>query len=98
MPATSAFFSGFAMYLFDVKMVRRVHDWKRIAAASVLGFAIGAYGSYQVQQTIPRSIDKDIMNAFDRKYMYTVLNSTGFGSNYIGSLDYSDSPQNKKPY
>ena len=47
---------------------------------------------------LPRSFDNDIMNAFDARYMKTVLNATGFNSNYVSASDHTKEPILKKPY
>lgn len=54
MPYYSSFFAGFSMYLYEMKIVKRSHDLKRIAAAALVGFVIGGYGSYKVKSTIQR--------------------------------------------
>ena len=89
MPWTSAFFGGFGLYLLDKAILRRHYCYKRIAVGALVGFALWAHASYQVRTSIPRKLDTDIVNAFDRRYMNAVLNSTGFGSNYVSARDYS---------
>ena len=100
MPWVSSIFFGYGVFLLDRAIIKRSHDIKRIALGAFLGFALGAYGSYHVQTSLPsgRKFDHEIMNAFDRRYMTTVLNATGFGSNYVSPKDYSDSTAFKKPY
>jgi len=40
--------------------------------------------------TVPRlEAERDIVQAFDKRYTSTVLNTTGFGSNYVSIRDYS---------
>jgi hypothetical protein len=66
---------------------------------TALSFTLGAYGAYKVTySSVPRPFDRDIILAFDRRYMRTVLNTTGFGSNYLSTKDYSDNADLKKPY
>ena len=100
MPFYTAAIFGFAGYLYDSALMKRNYAWSRIGTLAFLGFVLGAQGSYQVQTTFPRErqVDKDIINAFDRRYMTTVLNATGFGSNYVSPKDFGDSTSLKKPY
>lgn len=99
MPWISAAISGFGMYLLDGAFLKRTVCLKRTGAAALVGFALGAYSSYNVSTSIERiRNDSEIVNAFDRKYMNTVLNTTGFGSNYVSVRDYSDTTAFKKPY
>lgn len=90
MPWISAFIGGFSLYLFDEAFIRRHYCYKRIAVGALVVFAFGAHASYQVPTSITRKLDTDIVNAFDRRYMNAVLNSTGFGTNYVSSRDYSN--------
>jgi hypothetical protein len=98
MPYTAALFGGFGAYLFDNVYLRKSHSWARVGTGALLGFAIGAYSSYQVASSVERKFDSEIINAFDKKYLDTVLNATGFGSNYLSVKDYSETQTLKKPY
>jgi len=73
MPYGCALFAGLGMYLVDNKMLRRYSDWKRVAVASVLGFAVGAIGTFDSRSVLKRDIDEDIMNAYDQKFLNTNL-------------------------
>jgi hypothetical protein len=99
-PWTTATFTGVAWYLFEGAYLRRATCYKRAAVAGALGFVIGAwYVNSGSSNTLPRlQSDAAIVDAFDRKYMNTVLNVTGFGSNYLSVRDYADTQQHKKPY
>ena len=99
-PWTTAAFTGVAWYLFEGVYLRRAACYKSAAVAGALGFVIGAwYVNSGSANVLPRlNKEKAIVEAFDRKYMSTVLNSTGFGSNYLSVRDYSDTNQFKKPY
>ena len=99
MPWTSAFFGGFGLYLIDTGVLRRGSCNRRIAAGAAVGFVLGAWGASQTSTTITRITNEaDILNAFEKRYMTTVLNATGYGSNYVSSKDYSDTTAFKKPY
>ncbi len=101
MPWTAAFIGGFGVYFLDGAILKRrvACDWRRLAVGALVGFAMGAYYSTQVGTTVSRvQNDSQIINAFDRKYMTQVLNSTGFGSNYVSAKDYSETHTFKKPY
>jgi hypothetical protein len=45
-----------------------------------------------------KKYDNDLVTAFDRKYLNTVLNTTGFGNNSVNARDYADNHHLKKPY
>ena len=99
LPKVTAFIGGFAVYVLDAAVLKRQFCRNRIIAGAVAGFALGAYSSLHVQTTIKRvEKDAEIISAFDIRYMNTVLNSTGFGSNYVSIKDYSDAQNMKKPY
>jgi hypothetical protein len=100
LPYYTAAIFGFASYLYDSALLRRNFAWTRIGALATFGFIVGAQASYQVQTTFPkdRKVDKEIIEAFDRRYMTTVLNATGFGSNYVSPKDFGNSTSLKKPY
>ena len=99
MPWISAFFGGFSFYFLDAVVLKKSTCYRRIALGGLLGFVLGGVGSYNVSTSVTRlEQDAEIINAFDRKYMTTVLNTTGFGSNYVSIRDYSASTQYKKPY
>ncbi len=88
------------MYLFDVKILKRHHDWKRVAVGLGLGYVLGAYATdIDHGRLVERAkLNREIILAHEKKYVNTVLNHTGFGSNYIGSKDFSEVAQAKKPY
>jgi hypothetical protein len=97
-PYYTAFFGGFSMYLFELKVAKRHHDVKRLAAASVVGLIVGAYGSYQTKATLDRKFDPEIIGAFDHRYAQTVVYASGYGSNYLNINDYSLHANYRKPY
>jgi hypothetical protein len=100
MPWLSAFFGGFGLYFLDAAVLRRSACNKRIAAGAAVGYLLGAWGSYQVSTIDPErwAPEADIISAYDRRYMTTVLNATGFGSNYVSSRDFAETTTFKKPY
>ena len=102
MPWVTAFFGGFSVYVLE-RGIMRCHRATNayVAAAALAGFWLGnssSQGHTLLSNGLERAHDRDIVNAFDRKYMNTVLNATGFGNNHINIADYSDSPAYKKPY
>jgi hypothetical protein len=99
-PWTTATFTGVAWYLFEGAYLRRATCYKRAAVAGVLGFVIGAYyvNSGSSNSLSRLEGEQQILEAFDRRYMNTVLNVTGFGSNYLSVRDYADTQAHKKPY
>ena len=98
-PGATGIFGGVAMLLFDSAILRRSVCKYRVGTAAILGYFVGCYGVMNfTTTTLHRKYDLDIMNAYDRRYMNTVLNTSGFGSNYLSSADYSENAQLKKPY
>ena len=100
MPYLGAFFGGFATYALQTVVLKRMRaHWIGVGTGALVGFALGGYSAYQVKTTLTRVYsDSEIISAFDRRYMNTVLNTTGFGSNYISVKDYSETQSFKKPY
>ena len=86
------------MYLVDRHVLKRHYSYVRIGGVAALCYVLGAYSAYQLDSSLERSFDADIINAFDRKYAYTVLNTTGFGSNYLSTRDHTEEVVLKKPY
>jgi hypothetical protein len=70
----------------------------RVLGAAALGFVIGVNATSYVQTTIHKDFDRDIIAAFDKRFATTVLNSTGFGDNYVNRADNSEEMLFKKPY
>lgn len=54
LPYCTALLTGFGLYFFEGAVLRKTTCYRRTAAAAALGFAIGAWGSYQVSTTITR--------------------------------------------
>ena len=66
MPWTAAFFGGFAVYFLDCAVLHRTADPRRAALGLVLGFALGAYGSYHIGTTIHRvRSEEEIINRWE---------------------------------
>lgn len=98
MPRMCALFGGFSIYLLDQHILRRGYSWFRIGGVAALSFVIGVYGTHHVQSSLRREHDQEILLAFDKRYMQYVLNSTGFGTNYLSIMDNSEESVYKKPY
>lgn len=99
LPKVTALIGGFGVFVLDTAVLKREMCKRRIVAGLAAGFILGAYSSYHQETTIKRvESDAEIITAFDIRYMNTVLNSTGFGSNYVSIKDYSDAQNMKKPY
>ena len=89
---------GLGAFLLDTAILRRTYCYKRIALGASLGFLVAFYAQDNVQSVVPRTFDPEIINAFEKRYLTTALNATGFGSNYVSAKDYSDTTTFKKPY
>ena len=102
MPWVTALFGGFSVFVLERAIFRKTRATNAFLALGALGgFWLGnASSGFGLQQTDneKRAYDYEILNAFDRKYMNTVLNATGFGNNHINFRDYSDTHSYKKPY
>ncbi len=96
-------FGGLSVFLLERAVLRRAYFTKSYLALGLLGgYALGAYSVQNDRlELTPRDkkvFDKDIVNAFERKYLNTVLNATGFGNNSVNVRDYADTHHLKKPY
>lgn len=93
-------FGGVSTYVIDSAFLRRSFCYKRVAVGTLLGYGFGMWAiqSSTNSSCIDKNFDSDIINAFDQRYARTVLNSTGFGSNYVSIRDYSQNINFKKPY
>ena len=49
LPSSCAGFTGLAMYLIDVRMLQRRHDWKRIVFAFAAGYLLGVQGTKYIK-------------------------------------------------
>ena len=102
MPWITAFFGGVSVLLFERAILRKTRATNAfIAAGALAGFWLGntsAANGLEQTDYERRTHDTEIYNAFDRKYMNSVLNATGFGNNHINIRDYSDTHAYKKPY
>ncbi len=102
MPWLTAIFGGFSVYVLERGIMRRNRATPAyLAVGALAGFWLGnssSQGHLLIRSGLEKSYDREIINAFDRKYMTSVLNATGFGNNHINISDYSDSPAYKKPY
>ena len=92
------------MFVFQRAILRRsCTSWSSIALGGFAAWALGVYtisneavtptGNYGI-----RARDAEIVTAFDRKYLNTALNTTGFGNNSVNIRDYADGHHLKKPY
>jgi hypothetical protein len=103
MPWVTAVFGGFSVFLLERAILRRTRATNAfMAAGAVAGFWLGNANSSSdglvSTDYEKRTFDREIYSAFDRKYMNTVLNATGFGNNHINIRDFSDTNAYKKPY
>lgn len=102
MPWLTAIFGGFSIFVLERGIMKRHKATPAyLAVGAIAGFWLGNasnQGHLLLGNGLEKSHDKEIINAFDRKYMINVLNATGFGNNHINISDYSDSPAYKKPY
>ena len=89
-PKLTGVIGGFAVYALEAAILRRAWCRRRVAAGAFAGYLIGGFSVNQFVNTIPRlEAERDILKAFDKRYTSTVLNTTGFGSNYVSIRDYS---------
>ena len=89
-PKITAVVGGFAVFALEAAVLRRAWCKKRVAAGALAGYLIGGFTANQFVNTVPRlEAERDIVQAFDKRYTSTVLNTTGFGSNYVSIRDYS---------
>ena len=83
--------------------------YKRIGALSLAGFFFGAhYASYignnvnlkKFSHEAQEQMDKDIVAAFESKYVERSLNASGYGNNAlnVGAHTENTKPTYRKPY
>ena len=98
-PKLTGLIGGFAVYALEAAVLKRAWCRKRVAVGAVAGYLIGGFSTYNYVNSVPRlEGEKDFVQAFDKRYVATVLNTTGFGSNHVSIRDYSDASGLKKPY
>ena len=70
----------------------------------VIGLAGGFYLSQQCMRMFPSSLnepaDRDILNAFEQRYVNTSLNASGYGNNSLNAASHTKDSMAyyKKPY
>ena len=97
------------MYFMDTQVFRKSLCYRRIGLLSTIGFFWGASYSYNVNNKLNLSkysevaqenFDKDILGAFEHKYVQRSLNIAGYGNNALnmGAHMKDSNAQYKKPY
>ena len=97
------------MYFLDTAVFRKAHCLKRIVPLSVVGYFWGAAYSYNINnktklhkysEEAQENFDKDILGAFEHKYVERSLNAAGYGNNALnlGAHTKEGNAQYKKPY
>ena len=106
--ASTAAFGGF-MYFMDTAVFRKSVCFKRLGLMSAVGFFWGASYSHLINnktkthkfsEIAQENFDKDIIGAFEHKYVERSLNAAGYGNNAlnVGSHSKESNAQYKKPY
>ena len=96
------------MWALDTKVFRKGQCYMRIGLLSAVGFLWGASWAYSVNnkkltkysEVAQENFDKEIMGAFEKKYVERSLNAAGYGNNALnmGSHTTGINPSYKKPY
>ena len=97
-PYLSAFFTGLTMRIVDAHVFKSGARPLRIGTAAAFGFYIGATAANTIGSNMYRQFDKDIMRAFDERYLTKALNVSGWNTNYTGMKDNEDVNMMNKPY
>ena len=70
-----------------------------VVLASFAGFMFGGYAaSHMGRSVLNRPVDRDILIAFEERYMKNSLNVAGYNNNYISSHSSADNTEFEKPY
>ena len=74
-----------------------------MSAFFLVGFTLGAVGSYRVSSGgsgYDAEMDREILDAFEHKYVQRSLNAAGYGNNALNMASHTKEPSSryKKPY
>ena len=91
MPWTTAIITGSSMGLFDLGIRRAGFCWCRIGAAAILGYLVTGIATPRLNFTNKRYfsqhtadfMDRDYLNAYDKKFAEKALNAAGYGNNAL---------------
>ena len=107
-PYVSAAIAGGAMFFMDTAILRKSMCQKRIGVMAFGGFMMGTALAYSVggsstnnySDAAKDNFDKDIMGAFEERYVAKSLNAAGYGSNALNMGSHTKEPnaRYKKPY
>ena len=108
-PYATAGAGGAAMFMYDTAILRKSMCLKRLGLAGVAGFVIGGLTSYKIvgggglgsySDVTQDNFDKEIMGAFEEKYVSRSLNAAGYGSNALNFASHTKerNAMYKKPY
>ena len=107
-PYLSAAAAGGFMFFMDTSIMRRAMCQKRIGVMALGGFAVGTTLAYSVggsslnnySEGAKDNFDKQIMDAFEDRYVAKSLNAAGYGSNALNMAGHTKeaNAMYKKPY
>ena len=70
-----------------------------IVLASFAGFMFGGYAASQLGRSVlNKPVDREILVAFEERYMKNSLNIAGYNNNYISTHSNKDNYTHEKPY
>ena len=99
MPYVSAAFSGALFHVWSNQMFRTGFIPIRVGGAAFAGFMLGGFASSQMNRSVLSApVDKDIMHAFETRYLNHSLNVSGFNNNYISENSNADNSVMRRPY
>ena len=99
MPYFAAAFTAMSFHVLHSQMFRTGVLPVRITIAAAAGFMLGGYGAHSVNGSIlPRKFDKDIMLAFEQRFLKHSLNVAGYNNNSISLRNNFDYAGQVKPY
>ena len=82
-------------------LLRVLHtvDVARVGAAALVGFAFGGFAASQMDRSVlKRPVDRDILVAFEERYVKNSLNIAGYNNNYISERSNGDNTTFRRPY
>jgi hypothetical protein len=98
MPYFTGVFSGVFLGVIDNQLLGKSLCGKRILAGAAVGYLIGANGANAYNTVLNRSFDREIVNAFDLRFIRHSLNVAGLTSSHTSLAHNEDNHDFSKPY
>ena len=103
-PYLSAAFSGALYHVCSSQFYAATHSslrqtLPRVGAVAFAGFLFGGLAASQMDRSVLRKpIDREILIAFEERYVRNSLNIAGYNNNYISTRSNGDNTSFSRPY